>query len=440
MTEPDPKRRGPLRTVEVEGAEVTVSGATPQGSQPRWRAALIPIAILAGCAVLAVVVIETSPVAERKARPLRARLVEVVPAEVSTATTQVVAMGTVVATREVVLKPQVSGRVVEVSPEFVPGGRFEPGQVMLRVDPSDYELAVRQRESELAQHRADLRMEQGNQSVARLEFELLGESVSEEDRDLVLREPQLDRVRARVGAAEAALAQAKLDLERTVVRSPFHSWVRERGVELGTRVDSGTVLATLVGTSDYWVEVVVPVNQLRWIEIPSTPEETGSVAQIGDAGAWGPGVYREGHVVRLLGDLEHEGRMARVLVRVEDPLALESDDPGVPPLLLGSFVNVRIDGHSLDNVVALDRTLLRDGDRVWVMGSDDALEIREVRVVFRSEDRVLVREGLRAGERLVKSDLSSPVTGMALRTRESDSESGEATATPPPTPKASRDD
>ena len=421
----DPDRQQP-DAARPRGPEASHEPAGPGGSATpgsgvaaaRWRAALISLVILAVCVATAFALIETGPVAERAPRPRQARLVEVTPAVRSTEVTEVAAMGTVVATREVVIQPQATGRIVEVSPEFVPGGRFAPGELMLRIDPSDYELAVRQRESELAQARAELQIEAGNQSVARLEYELLGEAVADEDRDLVLRQPQLETVRARVASAAAAVAQARLDLERTAVRAPFHSLVRERGAELGARVDPGTPLATLVATDAYWVEVVVPVSQLRWIEIPNAAGEPGSPARVADLAAWGPGAFREGRVVRLLGDLESEGRMARLLVRVEDPLALQPDHAEMPRLLLDSFVNVQLQGRLLADVVALDRALLRDGDRVWILGEDGALEIRAVTVTFRSDDRVLVSDGLAGGELLVTSELSSPVPGMPLRTAE----------------------
>ncbi|MGH0031820.1 MAG: efflux RND transporter periplasmic adaptor subunit [Myxococcota bacterium] len=403
----------------------------------RWRNASLVLLILAVSAAAAFALLETGPVAVRTPRPRQARLVEVTPVERTAQIARVGAMGSVVATRQVEVQPQVTGRIVWVSPEFVPGGRFAADEVMLRIEARDYELAVRQREADLAQARADLKIEEGNQSVARLEYELLGESVPDEDRDLVLRLPQLETVRARVASAEAALAQARLDLERTEVRAPFDALVRARSTELGARVDPGTQLATLVETGAYWVEVLVPVSQLRWIEIPRRSGDPGSVARVTGAGIPGD-AFREGHVERLLGDLENEGRMARLLVRIDDPLALAPEHAGMPPLLLDSFVHLEIQGRPIENVVALDRALLRDRDRVWVMGGDGALEIREVAVAFRGEDEVLISEGLAGGERIVTSELSSPVPGMPLR--DASGEAGEAgTAARDPSGGARRD-
>lgn len=404
-------------------------GASPSPRARRWARRLLPLLVLLGCVAIGAALLATGPVATRQPRPPTARIVEVTQAERTTAPARLDLMGTVVATREVVLRPQVSGRVVEVAPDFVPGGRFATGDVMLRIDPSDALLAIRQREAELAQTRAELRLERGNQAVARSEFALLGEAIAEADRDLVLRQPQLASVEARVEAAEAALDRARLDLERTTLRAPFPALVRSRGVELGSRVDAATEIATIVDTGAYWIEVLVPAGQLRWIDVPRSAGTEGALdlaegaldlaegsrAVLRHAGAWGPGAEREGRIVRLLGDIESEGRMARLLVRVDDPLALAPEHRGLPPLLLGSYVSVEIRGRPLEDVFSLDRSFLRGGDRVWLLGDDGRLEIRPVEVAFRGADHVLVQTGLASGDRIVTSALSSPVAGMLLR-------------------------
>jgi RND family efflux transporter MFP subunit len=350
--------------------------------------------------------LETGPVAAKKKPKRRARLVEVVPAEAVDVTTMVQAMGTVQPSREVVLLPRVSGEVIEVSERFVPGGRFDTGDVILRIDPRDYELMVKRRESELAAARADLELEQGNQEIARREYELLGEKISEEDRALVLRKPQLAKVRAQVELAETALAEAKLALTRTVVRAPFPCLVRDRGVNLGTRVGTGTAIATLLDADRLWVLASVPVDRLDWIRLPGRTGETGAPARIFDT----HGDAHPGTVLGLTGELEPQGRMARVLVGVDRPEG--AADPGI---LIGSYLRVEIEGRRLSDVVALEGRLVHDGDTVWVMDPGDRLDLRRVEVEFRERERVYISSGLDAGERVVASDLASPVQGMPLR-------------------------
>jgi RND family efflux transporter MFP subunit len=376
--------------------------------------------VLVGCAVAALWLLKTGPQARPRPKRPAAALVEIAPVRYVAQSTTIEAMGTVVAAREVDLKSQVSGRIIARSPDLVPGGRFARGAELLRIDAADYRLAVRRLKSAVAQARADLQQEQGRQLVARREFELLGHPVSDTEQALMLRRPQLAALQAELEKAQAQLAQGELDLRRTVVRAPFNAMVRERQIDIGSQVTQTTVLAGLVGTDRYWVRVAVPVDQLPWIRIPGRDGEQGSPVRVYDRAAWGEGVFRTGHVLRLEAGLEEQGRMARLLVGVDDPLGLRPGAPAQPRMLLDSYVRVTMEGKPLDRVAVLDRRHLHDGDRVWVMDKQDRLAIRPVVIAFRNRDHVLVRSGLEPGARLVVSDLAAPVQGMLLRLASAD--------------------
>ena len=429
---------------------------------------LLALAVLAGGALLATHLIATGPEAAQRPPARRARLVEVEEVAFSRHRPVVHAMGTVCPARSVDLHPRVGGEIVEVSAEFLPGGRFRAGEILLQVDREDYtlaveqanlaveqselaaeqaELAIEQRKSAVARAEGDLKLELGQQDIARREYELLGENVSKAEEELVLREPQFRTAQAAEQAAKAAfkdaevaskaaqaatrearsaLRQATLDLQRTTIRAPFNAVVRSRDVNLGATVSTATPLATLVGTDEYWIDVAVPVDQLKWIRIPQTTADQGALVRVYSEAAWGPDRFRTGRVCRLTSDLEEQGRMARLLVCVADPLALAEANRGQPPLLIGSYVRVEIEGTELESAAAVSRSLLRDGNRVWVMNRDDRLEIRPATIAFRAPDYVLVTEGIEADDRLVTTDLAAPVEGMPLRVR-----TDEAPATAP---------
>lgn len=380
---------------------------------------LLPVLVLAGGGWIAVALMESGPKARREPPPRLARLVEVEPVRFSKQPVILKAMGTVQPARKIDLQPRIVGEVVWVSREFVPGGRFSRGQKILQIDPSDYELAVEQREADLAQAQSNLRLELGQQSIAEKEYELLGESIKEEDRDLVLRTPQLESVRAELQKTRSVLDQARLELERTQVKSPFDAIVISREVDLGEYVTAATHLATLVGTNEYWVEALVPVDELRWIELPNSKNrETGASVKVYTDQTGGHQAYRSGQVIRIAGDLEEEGRMARLLISIPDPLEPREDTANTP-LLIGAYVRVEIDGEEIESAAAIDRRFLRDGDYVWLMNSDKALEIRPVTVAYRGRDYVLVIGGVEEGDRIVRTDLAAPVDGMPLRTQDS---------------------
>lgn len=375
---------------------------------------LLPVAILVGAVLVGVALIRSRPTARRTPPVRAAKLVEVEPIRLGDRGIVIEGMGTVMPAREVTLIARVSGQIVEVSPEFVPGGFFREGEVMVRIDPRDYALLVQQRESALAQAESAHRLEMGQQTIARREYELLSETIAEEDRDLVLRKPQLQSAAASVAAARAALEDARLDLERTEVRAPFKAVLSAQMADVGGQVSTASPVGRLVGTDLYWVEVSVPVDQLRWIAIPRTAAEKGAQVRIYSESAWGEGVFRSGSVIRMRPGLEEQGRMARLLIEVADPLALRAEGADVPRMILATYVRVEIEGAPLQNVATISRSVLRDGDCVYLMDGDGQLEIRPVEILFRGPEAVFVR-GVNAGERLVTTDLSAPVEGMPLR-------------------------
>ena len=384
------------------------------GRAGRGKTALVSVLILLAGVALMVLIFKTEPTATRGdvARET-AMLVEVRTAERGRFTPVIEVMGRVVPAREVTLRPRVSGRVIELAEAFEPGGRVAEGTALLRIDPADYQAALRQRRSELAQARADLELEQGRQAVAEQDFELLGEELDEGNRHLVLRQPQLKQARARVAFAEAALRRAELDLQRTRISAPFDAQILSRDVATGSQVSTGDSLARLVATDRYWVSASVPLSQLRWLRFAEEDGEQGAPVTLRHEAAWGPSRSRQGRLQRLVGELDANARLARVLVSVEDPLALQSE-AGAPSLILGAFVRTAIEGRALDDVVRLDRDLLRREDTVWVM-EDGALDIRDVTVLLRDNDYVYLSDGLDQGDQVVATDLATVVDGAALR-------------------------
>jgi len=325
-------------------------------------------------------------------------------------TVTVSAMGTVMPARELMVRPRVGGEVVAVHPEFRPGGLLAAGARLVRIDPEDYRLRLAGAERAVADARYELALEMGRQAVAAREWELLGEGRPADSReaDLALRRPHLEKARAALAAAAADLARARRDLAHTDVPVPFNAVVRSKDTALGAQVSAGERLGVLVGTDRFWVRVALPVDRLRWIRIPGHAGESGSPVTV-ISRSDGP---RGGRVVRLMGELTPEGRMAQVLVTVDDPLGLAGAGT---PLLIGDFVEVRIQGRTLSGVYRVPRSALRDGDRIWIADDADRLRIREVSPVWRGPDSVLLDAGLAPGERLVVSDLASPVNGMTVR-------------------------
>ena len=377
---------------------------------------MLPLLVLAAGLAVASYVYSTAPEAKRKRPQEKAPLVLI--EEVVKADQQVIvrAMGTVVPARKIALKAQVSGIITTVSPEFATGSVLKAGAEIASIDPKDYELALIQKKSQVADARYVLKMEMGNQDVAKREWELINGATPARDGDaeLALRKPHLEKAEADLAAAQAQLDQARLDLERTRLKVPFNCIVMAKHIDLGSFVSTQAEIATLAGTDEYWVQAAVPVDRLKWIALPRGQERTGSFARIVYGADGTSSVVREGRVVRLLADLEEEGRMARILISVKDPLDLKHSGKARPPLLLGEYVKVEIEGPTLSGVVAVPRSALRDGEKIWIVGKDATLDVRTVDVVWRDRDTVLITNGIGDGDRLIVSDLAAPVTGMKV--------------------------
>ncbi|HPS52150.1 MAG TPA: efflux RND transporter periplasmic adaptor subunit [Phycisphaerae bacterium] len=372
-----------------------------------------PLAIIAAGIGVMIFFVENKPRAQRVKPQSSVTLIKTVPLEPGKHQTIIEGMGTVEPSKSISLIPQVAGRVEWISSNMIPGGRFKKGEVMLQIEKVDYQLIVEQRKSEVSSAEKDLRLEVGQQAIAKREYEMLKQSITEDDKDLVLREPYMKYARANLAAAKAALEDAELNLKRTTMTAPFNCSVESESVDPGSQLAVGSVIAQLAGTDDFWIETSVPVDQLQWLNLNGG--ETQPKSYIYNLTAWGKDAFRVGYVKNMMMHLETEGRMARLLVNVVDPLCMRKENHGMPRLILGMYVRVNIEGKTLTNVYRIDRGALHDGDRIYIMTKNDKLEIRTVDIVWRGNQYVFVEKGITPGERLIVTDMPVAVEGMSLR-------------------------
>lgn len=394
-------------TVNTEPSSALQRQRSSSARLLRW---LLPVVVIGAGAISGLMLFSSGPQARMAPPVAQPRLVEIATFTSATNTPVFEAMGTVIAARESTLYPMVSGPIVAVSEELMPGGQFKAGEEMLRIDEADYQLSLRKQQAAVAEAQAAL----GQQAVAKREYELLDRKLEAADRALVLRQPQLASARATLESAKADRDQADLDLARTRVTAPFDGMVLLRNVDLGTRVTTSTTLLTLINVDTFWVEVSVPVADLAQIAIPGEDGDTGAQVELQQTG-WDAAQKRHGRVLRLIPELDSASRTARLLIGVDDPLALRNENAGLPPIMVNDYLRVRIAGESLPEVVTLPRKLLRDGDTVWVMASDNTLEVRTVEVVHRAGEHVLIKTGIDSDDRIITVDLSTPVAGTPLR-------------------------
>ena len=382
------------------------------------------MAILAGGALITTLIFSTEPEAQREGASIEtAILVDVIQVEYGTFEPTIVATGTVQPVEDVILSPLVSGQIIRRDPAFTPGGFVKKDEVLLQIDPSDYRNTLELRKSELLQSETTLATEMGRQQIAEQDLQLIandslfgGNPLSEEERQLVLRKPQLNAVKANINAARASVDQAQLNLDRTTIRAPFDAHILSQNVTKGSQVSQGDDLGRIVGTEHYWVAAAVPVSKIQWLDFPNDDTEKGSHVRIENPTAWPPNTYREGYLDKQIGALEGQTRLARVLVKVQDPLSTTKAMENQPKLMIGTFVEVHIQANPVENVVRLNRDFVRSNETVWVM-KDAKLEIRDVEIVLTDDTHSYISEGLNKGEMIVTTNLSTVTDGIDLRTK-----------------------
>lgn len=353
----------------------------------------------------------------KKGNAYQGVLVEVVRPRVESYVVKVTGTGIVHPRREISVVPQVSGRIEYISDKFIQGGRFREGEVFFRIEDVDYRLALSQAQSILAQSRLNLTIEKTRGAIARQDLQNIRKESDIETNPLILREPQREAAEASMDAAEAAVRQAEINLERTVIKAPFNCIVKTEHVDIGQYVHAGSAVADVFGADMAEVIVPIPLDELEWINIPGHDHDsTGSEVEVikkinGNKYKW------TGYVSRILGDVDPRGRMARVVVEIKDPFSTRTGSKNLR-LYEGMFVDVVIGGSWFDRVFILPSGVLREESTVWLMGKDHRLVIRKVDVFRTEKGNIILRSGVDPDDLVVLSDINGAAPGMLLRVGE----------------------
>jgi RND family efflux transporter MFP subunit len=280
---------------------------------------------------------------------------------------------------------------------------------LLRIDPRSYQQQVAQEQGALENAALQVDVEKNHRELAQYESELLGQ-VGQRSR-VATREGHVQAAEAGVMARQSAVASAQLNLQRTVIRAPFDASVVEDNVAVGQVVHSQTQVAHLVATAVLRVEVSLPLEDITMFEFPSE-SSPGALARVRQALPRGQQVEREGRVARLVQQLDSSTRRARVLVTVEDPF----DPSRGLPLLPGAHVEVTIQGKQLQNLVAIERAAVYDGNTIWIVDEASKLRRRSITTLWSDRTHVYARPDFGAKERVVTTLLATPMEGLPVRT------------------------
>ena len=380
----------------------------------KMKRALLPLLVILVALVLTFALVKSRKAPMPHAAPYLGPLVEVQGLVKTNRQVIVSATGSAQSRYQVGITPQVKGRISELSPELVAGGTFRKGELLFAIEEVDYQLAIALAQANLAQADLELLRNENLADLARKEWYALNTDSAVEPNPLVVYEPQLKNARAQRDAAQANVKQAELNLQRTKVFAPFNCYVRSEQLEIGQYVNAGSPVATVAGLDQVEIVVPLPLNELVWLQVPRNGTTHGSLAKV-ELQSGGQTFHWQVEITRALGEIDPRNRMARVVVTVVEPFPRLAERKLLHDLLPGMFVEVHLQGEELSAVIAVPRGALHDNDTVWIVDDENRLHIREVEILRRERDEVLIRSGLDGSERIVLTNLSGAAEGMLLR-------------------------
>ena len=376
-----------------------------------WLKILLPIVVIVFAVLAALALFAARTPAAQQPAPAPTLLVDVAQAKREQVTFVVRSQGVVAPRTRTTLVSEVSGLIVEVSPAFVAGGFFAKDDVLVRIDPRNYQTALKRATATVAQARTRVATENALAGYAYEDWERL-RSLEAADRpasDLTLRKPQLAEAVAQLESAEADFEKATGDLGRTVIRAPYDGMVREKRADIGQFVNTGTPVAETFATDYAEVRLPVPQKELSYLDVPGRDgEATLPVALTAELG--GKEHTWQAQIVRSEGVFDADTRALHLVAQVDDPYAA-----GVEPLRIGTFVSAAIEGRNGGKLFVIPRHSLERGRTLWIVAKDMTIRPRDVDILRADEGYAYVDAGLTDGERYTVTPPENSLPGVRVR-------------------------
>jgi len=376
---------------------------------------LISIAILASAVGGAFVMVQTRAAPTQMEREIPVLLVDAIEARREPVFFRVNTQGAVTPRTESNLVSEVSGQIVEVASNYVAGGFFRKGELLLRIDPRNYQSALKSAQANVARVQTQVAKENALANFALDDWKTLRDLNASTGpiSDLALRKPQLAEAIAESISAEAALEKAQEDLNRTSIRAPYDGMVQEKRADVGQYVNTGSQLALIFAT-DY-AEIRLPITQreLALIDLPSAdgsslPLPVTLTSRVGTIlHTW------QGLIVRSEGVFDSASRVLYVVAQVEDPYNQSSGNG--EPLRIGTFVTANIQGRFGGALFTIPRHALQRGETLWIIDEQQKIYPRDVQIVSTDEEYAYVDGGLMNGDRYTITPIDQPLPGMPVR-------------------------
>jgi RND family efflux transporter MFP subunit len=368
--------------------------------KPVYRKFVLIPGILIAAIALAAGLAQMKPETQKRDDEQLDLLVEVVTLEVSTESFQISSQGTVQPRTKTEVSAEVLGSIVSISPKFSAGGVFQKDEVLMRIDPTNYAVAVDKSEALVKQRQIEY---DGARKLRSQGYRAESEYAS---------------AAAALASAQAELVGAQRNLERTYIRLPYEGMVLSKNADIGQFVNPGTKIGVTFATDLAEIRLPLTDQDLAFVDLPNTAEirETGSVdgpqvrltaIQKGTLVAW------DATIVRTEGVVDERSRVTYAVAQVADPYKLHGDGT---PLPVGTFVAAEIAGSTAMDLIRIPRTVIRGADQVLIVNAESKIEIRTVNIVRFDDTYAYVSDGVSAGERISTTVIEAPTNGMSVRT------------------------
>jgi len=381
----------------------------------KWVKVFLPIVILSFSALFALLFIAFGEEPKKFYRPQAPLLVEEFTTQRSNYSVSLETQGTVKARTESSLIPEISGRITDVSDAFRSGGFFKQGQLLVQIDPRNYQIDIRVAEANLAEQQFRLEEEQARVKLALKNWKKI--NPTKKASDLTLHIPQLKLAQAALDSAKAQLEKAQINLEKTQIIAPYDGRIVEQLADVGQFVSTGSILARIYSVDV--AEIRLPLNnqQIEFLDFEDdyfgSSEQVKKKTSVEISAKVGLTTYTwAGHIARAEGSIDIKSRQLFIVAQVENPYGKVADNP---PLKVGQYVTARIKGKELNNIFVIPRIALRENNKVLIITPENTLSFRSVTVLWSDEEHYVISEGLNVDERLCITPINFVTEGRKVK-------------------------
>ncbi len=323
---------------------------------------------------------------------------------------QISSNGTTTPLTQTVLTAEVGGEVIYRSKKFSEGSSVIEGEILAKIDDTDLQLQYKNALLQLANAEVQHSLQLAEAEVAKEAWEKIGDGVAS---DLTLKKPQLKQAEALLEVAKAQVSSAKNKLNKTEIVAPYAGRIQSVNIDLGTTIIPGQPVGALYTSSEIEVTLAVKDNDLQFLSIPMDGRKLDPSEQaLVEIRSFYKGKNQTwiGRLERVDGVIDPVTRMINLIAVFKNDF-IETDKPNLP---IGLFVEAQIDGIILKDIYSIPINAISENNEVYFVNNDNELESRQLSILKKYSDFVIVKDGLKAGERIVISKLSTASNGIKV--------------------------